>query len=90
MKALIRLQPTTELHPLHQTVVAIFRRDPYQDVAKLAVELSGCRFLGKRAAGSNKAYRIVAADVLDYMLSQGHLTRDEHGWYLLAEATPRA
>jgi hypothetical protein len=86
MSTLTRLRPTTKLHPLHRNVVEILRREPRQDATKLAVELSGCTgFRGRRAATGFKSYRTVAEDVLGYMFSQGHLTQDEDGWYMLAQ-----
>jgi hypothetical protein len=54
------------------------------DGTKLAVALAGCTtFSGKRTASGNRAYRIVAQDVLGYMCEQGHLTMDRWGWYHL-------
>jgi hypothetical protein len=62
----------------------IFRRDPHQDAAKLGYILSGhTAFIGKGAGKGNRAYRVVAEDVLGYMHSQGHLTLDRDGWYVL-------
>jgi hypothetical protein len=88
MSTRLKFRPTTRPHPLHGAVVEIFRRDPHQDVTTLAIALSGCTgFSGKGAAKGDRAYRVVAEDVLGYMHSQGHLARDEHGWYVLAVPT---
>jgi hypothetical protein len=73
-------------HPLEPFVLDLLQRRPHIDVAILAPELSGCTtFLGRRAATGNKAYRVVAEDVLGCMASDGTLQRTREGWYVLAK-----
>jgi hypothetical protein len=72
-------------HPLEASVLAIFRDHPAQDAGTLAPAMAGCTYFPGRPAGM-KAYRVVAEDVLGYMLDQGKLFRDEHGWYRVVGA----
>jgi hypothetical protein len=71
-------------HPLHDAVVQIMASDRCQDATKLGVALSGCPLSGKSGVAGNRAYRLVASDVLGCMFEQGYLDRDESGWYVLA------
>lgn len=72
-------------HPLEPFVLDLLQRRPHIDVAILAPELSGCTtFLGRCAGVGNKAYRVVAEDVLGCMVSDGTLKRTREGWYVLA------
>jgi hypothetical protein len=70
-------------HPLHDLVVQIMASDQCQDATKLGVALSGCTLSGKSGVSGNRAYRLVASDVLGCMYEQGYLDRDESGWYVL-------
>jgi len=70
-------------HPLHDVVVEIMKRDRYQDATKLGMALSGGGLSGKGGESGNRAYRLVASDVLGCMYEQGYLDRDESGWYVL-------
>ncbi len=72
-----------ERHPLHDVVVEIMKRDRCQDATKLGMALSGGGLSGKRGVSGNRAYRLVAGDVLGCMYEQGYLDRDELGWYVL-------
>ena len=67
----------------HDVVVEIMKRDRCQDATKLGMALSGGGLSGKRGASGNRAYRLVASDVLGCMYEQGYLDRDEFGWYVL-------
>jgi hypothetical protein len=71
-------------HPLHDMVVEIMKRDRCQDATKLGMALSGGGLSGKGGVSGNRAYRLVAGDVLGCMYEQGYLDRDEFGWYVLA------
>jgi hypothetical protein len=72
-----------ERHPLHDVVVEIMKRDSHQDATTLGMALSGGGLSGKRGVSGNRAYRLVAGDVLGCMHEQGYLDRDESGWYVL-------
>jgi hypothetical protein len=69
-------------HPLHDVVVGIMKRDRCQDATKLGMALSGGGLSGKGGVSGNRAYRLVAGDVLGCMYQQGYLDRDEAGWYV--------
>lgn len=78
----IRKHDMEEPHPLAGVVLEIFKKHPCLDVPALFPHLAGCTwFSGRRAAAGNKAYRIVCEDVLEVMLKQGILYRDDGGWY---------
>jgi hypothetical protein len=71
-----------ERHPLHDVVVEIMKGDRCQDATKLGMALSGGGLSGKGGVSGNRAYRLVASDVLGCMYEQGYLDRDEFGWYV--------
>jgi hypothetical protein len=73
-------------HPLHDLVVEIMKADRCQDATKLGMALSGCPLSGKSGVAGNRAYRLVASDVLGCMYEQSFLNRDEFGWYVLDES----
>ncbi len=82
-------------HPLEAAVIEIFKKRSPQDRVTLACGLSSpnpwCSATIKLGPKSprlgispNKAYLMVAEDVLGWMHSQGKLARDADGWYRLA------
>ena len=75
-------------HPLAPLVLGLFATETTLDVAIVTVALMGCTFLSP--AKGNRAYRIVAADVLGCLWDAGHLVRhgaanprcpEKGGWY---------
>lgn len=84
---------TTTLHPLDSVVRDAFRKSQVQDRVTLATHMKGVTFFsGKGGSRGDKAYLLVAEDVLGCMADQGKLVTDEMGWYQLApvSARPRA
>jgi hypothetical protein len=80
------LPPASMPHPLEPVVLEIASRVGLLDVPKLAHELCGCCvFRGRRAASGNRAYHIVAEDVLGYMFNRGRLAIRHDGWYEVIE-----
>jgi hypothetical protein len=73
-------------HPLEPVVTAIVERLGAVDASRLGTELSGGYLTGKRSSSENNAYRLVATDALECMEGRGLLSRDEFGWYRLAES----
>jgi hypothetical protein len=72
-------------HPLSDWVLS--RYTPKMrclDVPSLIMEM-GCPQAGRDASRANKAFRVVAADVLECMVGRGELTRDRMGWYVLPD-----
>lgn len=83
----VKIRPSVEPHPLESVVMEAFLTSPAHDRVTLACFLSGCTgFRGKSAATGDKAYLVVAEDVLGHMESQGKLHTDRDGWHRL---TPR-
>ena len=81
----LRHRDDVKPHPLESIVLKAFQDGDRLDATKLFPYLAGCSaFGGKGAASGNKAYLIVAKDVLGFMEAQGKLGRDREGWYLLA------
>ncbi|OQX25258.1 MAG: hypothetical protein BWK80_16525 [Desulfobacteraceae bacterium IS3] len=62
-------------HPLEEIVLSMAKSGEIVDVSSVSYKLSGGFFVGNQRA--NKAYRLVAADVLSYMTDQGKLV--QHG-----------
>ena len=82
-------------HPLEASVLAIFEKRPVQDRVTLAAGMSDpdpytTTFIKtgpdapKLGIAPNKAYLMVAEDVLGWMYAQGKLSKDTLGWYRLA------
>lgn len=81
----------TKTHPLAPLVLALFEHTSVVDVTDVAYALAGALV---RPSKGQKAYRIVAADVLGYLWHQGVLVRHGEGdllrpadggfWYTLA------
>jgi hypothetical protein len=85
-------RPST--HPLAPLVLGLFAQESTLDVAIVTVALMGCTFLSP--AKGNRAYRIVAADVLGCLWDAGHLVRhgtanpccpERGGWYYTRPVT---
>lgn len=72
-------------HPLQQVVIDLIHKYGAMDVAKLSPLMAGGVFGGRRGASGNRAYEIVAKDVLDVMLELGILEVGEHGWLFLKD-----
>lgn len=65
-------------HPLEPFILKMAENGEILDVSNVASCISGVTvFHGKGAIKGEKAYRVVAADVLGYMASAGRL--DQHG-----------
>jgi len=62
-------------HPLEEIVLSMAKTGEIVDVSSVSYKLAGGFFVGNKKA--NKAYRLVAADVLCYMTDQGKLV--QHG-----------
>jgi len=78
-------KPTTTPHPLESVVRDAFRKGPAQDRITLATHMKGVdHFTGKDGSRGDKAYLLVAEDVLGCMACQGKLVTDAMGWYRLA------
>jgi hypothetical protein len=94
-----RPAPSLESHPLEGVARAIFRARPAQDRVTLAEGLKGDPFGSthirprkgspKLGMSGDRAYLVVAEDVIGCMASQGKIEKGEDGWYRLvgAEAT---
>ena len=68
----------TRHRPLEPIVLAMAENREVIDVSSVSCRLAGgCIFMGKWASKGNRAYRIVAADLLGYMADAGRL--EQHG-----------
>lgn len=84
-------------HPLMDWLLGQFhqvgdaRLDPPRFVTALAYTIDtatiiakmGCPQAGRDAAKANRAYKLVAEDVLGCAEKSGELVRDKDGWYTL-------
>lgn len=88
--------PTDEPHPLEVAVVEVFRKRSPQDRTTLACGLMSPNPWSATTIkvgpdgphlgiSPNRAYLMVAEDVLGWMHKQGKLVRDGTGWYRLAD-----
>ena len=78
MKALLTKAQAAIKHPLEFIVEDMLEKNEIVDVSGVAARLSQVTLLyGNSFSKGNKAYRIVAADVLRYMTAAGRLT--QHG-----------
>ncbi len=89
---------STEPHPLESVARAVFAKRPTLDRTSLAMGLCNpdpftATFIEpgpdapKLGISPNRAYLMVAEDVLGVMHGQGKLVRDPWGWYRL-KGTP--
>ncbi len=77
--------PKTTPHPLESAVRDAFRKGPAHDRVTLADHMKGVSHLsGKDGAKGDRAYLLVAEDVLGCMTCQGKLCVDADGWHRLA------
>lgn len=77
--------PKTTPHPLESVVRDAFRWRTVHDRVTLASHMKGVSDLsGKDGAKGDRAYLLVAEDVLGCMTCQGKLYVDADGWHRLA------
>lgn len=84
-------------HPLEAAALEIFAVRPVLDRVILAEGLKGNSFSSthikprkggpKLGMSGDRAYLVVAEDVLGYMESQGKVCRDSMGWFRLSDRT---
>ena len=78
MRALLTKAQAAIEHPLEFIVVDMLEKNEIVDVSGVAARLSRVTLLnGNSFSKGNKAYRIVAADVLRYMTAAGRLTQHD-------------
>lgn len=92
----------TEPHPLEDAALAVFAKRPTLDRTSLAMGLCNpdpftATFLEPSSAAPklgispNRAYLMVAEDVLGVMHGQGKLVRNPWGWYRLkSDSAPKS
>jgi hypothetical protein len=96
----MKYQANDKPHPLESVVLEIFKARQVLDCVILAEGLKGDPYSAtnlrtnpkgpKLGMSGNRAYLVVAEDVLGYMHSQGKVEIDDMGWYHLAREMAEA
>jgi hypothetical protein len=97
MSKRVKRYPVDRPHPLEPIAREVFKVRPVLDRVILAEGLKGDPFTStslkpnpkgpKLGMSGNRAYLVVAEDVLGYMACQGKIVADSMGWWRLDQKT---